>query len=107
MKHRNRPSEHNGIVQELAVEAIRGGADMIEVEYDEGFEEVYIRKDNIALGIDRFNASSPEAALLRNDLYDLAEKKQRIVIDKEEYELHARIFDSFGEDAFRVQLRKF
>lgn len=59
MKHRNRPSEHNGIVQELAVEAIRGGADMIEVEYDEGYEEVYIRKDNIALGIDRFNASSP------------------------------------------------
>ena len=106
MKHRNRPAEHNSIIQELAVEAIRGGADMIEVEYDEGYEEVYIRKDNIALGIDRFNASSPDAALLRKDLYDLAKKKRRIVIGKEEYELHARIYDSFGEDVFRVQLRK-
>jgi hypothetical protein len=105
MKQRKH-SEHNSIVQELAVEAIRGGAAMIEVEYDEGYEEVYIRKDNLALGIGRFKSSSPEANFLRKELYDLVRKKQRIVIDKEEYELRARIYDSFGEDAFRVQLRK-
>jgi hypothetical protein len=106
MKHRSKRSEHNSIVQEFAVEAIRGGADMIEVEYDEGYEEVYIRKDNLALGIDRFKASSSEASLLRKELYGLAKKKRRIVIDNEEYELRALIYDSFGEDAFRVQLRK-
>jgi hypothetical protein len=55
-------------------EAIRGGADMIEVEYDEGYEEVYIRRDNVALGKDRLNASSPEAAFLRKELYALGKR---------------------------------
>jgi hypothetical protein len=67
---------------------------------------VYIRKGNVALGIDRFKASSPEAAFLRKELYDLVKKKRRIVVDSKEYELRARIYDSFGEDAFRVRLRK-
>jgi hypothetical protein len=86
--------------------AIRCGADMIAVEYDEGFEEVYIRKDNLALGIDRYKATSSLASLLRKELYALAKRKRRIVLENEEYELRARIYDSFGEDAFRVQLRK-
>ena len=103
MKHRSRRTEHKGIVEGLAAEAIRCGGDMIEVEYDEGYEEVYIRKDNIGLGT-RFKAS--EGDLLRKELYDLAKKKRRIVVDNEEYELRARIYDSFGEDAFRVQWRR-
>jgi len=106
MTNHSRHTQQKSIVHEIAVEAIRGGADMIEVEYDEGYEEAYIRKDNVALGIDRFNASSPEAAFLRKELYDLVKKKRRIVVDNKEYELRARIYDSFGEDAFRVQLRK-
>ena len=36
----------------------------------------------------------------------LAKKERRIVVDNKEYELRARIYDSFGEDAFRVRLRK-
>ena len=48
MTNYSRHTQQKSIVQELAVEAIRGGADMIEVEYDEGYEEVYIRKDNVA-----------------------------------------------------------
>ena len=103
MKHRSKRSEHNSIVQELAVEAIRCGADMIEIEYDEGYEEVYIRKDNIGLGT-RFKGS--EGDLLRKELYGLAKKKQRMLVDNLEYELRARIYDSFGEDAFQVQWRR-
>jgi len=106
MTNYSRHTQQKSIVQGLVTEAIRGGADMIEVEYDEGYEEVYIRKDNVALGTDRFNASSSEAAFLRKELYDLAKKKRRIVVGDKEYELRARIYDSFGEDAFRVQLRK-
>ena len=106
MTNYSRHTQQKSIVQELVAEAIRAGADMIEVEYDEGYEEVYIRKDNIALGINRFNSSSPEATFLRKELYDLAKKKRRIVVDNKEYELRARIYESFGEDAFRVQLRK-
>jgi len=29
-----------------------------------------------------------------------------MIIDNVAYELRARIFDSFGEDAFRVELRR-
>jgi hypothetical protein len=103
MKHRSKRSEHNSIVQELVAEAIRCGADMIEVEYDEGYEEVYIRKDNIGLGT-RFKGS--EGDLLRKELYGLAKKKRRMLVDNVEYELRARIYDSFGEDAFQVQWRR-
>jgi hypothetical protein len=106
MTNHSRHTEQKSIVQEFAAEAIRAGADMIEVQYDEGYEEVYIRKDNLALGIDSFKASSSEASLLRKELYGLAKKKPRIVVDNEEYELRTRIYDSFGEDAFRLQLRK-
>jgi hypothetical protein len=74
MKQPSKHSEHHSIVQELAMEAIRGGADMIEVEYEEGYEEVYIRKDNLALGIDRIKTSSPDAAFLRRELYGLAKR---------------------------------
>jgi hypothetical protein len=103
MKHRSKRSELNSIVQEFAVEAIRCGADMIEVEYDEGYEEVYTRKDNIGFGT-RFKGS--ESDLLRKELYGLAKKKRRMVVDNVEYELRARIYDSFGEDAFQVQWRR-
>lgn len=56
--------------------------------------------------VQELKSSSPEAAFLRKELYGLAKKKRRIAVDNEEYELRARIYDSFGEDAFRVQLRK-
>ena len=106
MTNHSRHTQQKGIVQGLVAEVIRCGAEMIEVEYDEGYEEVYIRKDNIGLGIDRFKASSLKAIYLRKELYGLAKKKRRIVVDNKEYELRARIYDSFGEDAFRVQMRK-
>ena len=65
MKQRKKRREQIGILEGLAAEAIRCGADMIEVEYDEGYEEVYIRKGNIGLGT-RFKGS--EGNLLRKEL---------------------------------------
>jgi hypothetical protein len=103
MKQRKKRREQIGILEGLAAEAIRCGADMIEVEYDEGYEEVYIRKGNIGLGT-RFKGS--EGDLLRKALYGLAKKKRRMGVDNVEYELRARVYDSFGEDAFQVQWRR-
>ena len=45
MTNHSRHTQQKGVVQGLVAEAIRCGADMIEVEYDESYEEVYIRKD--------------------------------------------------------------
>ena len=63
-------------------------------------------KSAFGWGIASLASSSPEAKSLRHELYALAKKKQRVKIDELTYELRARIFDSFGEDAFRVELRR-
>ena len=103
MTNHSRHTQPKSIVHEIAVEAIRAGADMIEVEYDEGYEEVYIRKDNIGLGT-RLKGSDGD--LLRKELYGLAKKKRRIMVDNVEYELRVRVYESFGEDAFQVKWRR-
>jgi hypothetical protein len=106
MKRSQKHRKQRGVLLELGAEAIRCGADMIEVEYDEGCEEVYVRKDNVGITVARLKSSSRQALLLRKELYSLVKKKQRIAIDNELYELRARVYDSFGEDAFQVQLRR-
>lgn len=105
MKRLKKHGEHD-VIKALAAEAIRCGADMIEVEYDEGYEEVYIRKDNVGVSIDRFEASSSQGLFLQKELYGLVKKKQRITVNNVEYELRARVYESFGEDAFQVRLRR-
>ena len=51
-------------------------------------------------------SSSPQAASLHAELYALTKKKRSMIIDNLTYDLRARIFDSFGEDAFRMELRR-
>jgi hypothetical protein len=94
------------ILEPLLAKAISLGADQLEVEYKDRCEEVFAVKSGFGLGIANFRSSSPEAQSLRNELYALAKKKQRVKIDEHTYELRTRIFDSFGEDAFRVELRR-
>jgi hypothetical protein len=98
--------EKRAILEKLAAQAIRLGADQLEVEYKDGCEEVFAMKSGFGWGIAGIRSSSPEAQSLRNELYALAKKKERVKIDEHLYELPARIFDSFGEDAFRVELRR-
>jgi hypothetical protein len=94
------------ILEPLLAKAISFGADYLEVEYKDRSEEVFALKSGVGVGIASFRSSSPEAESLRNELYALAKKRQRVKIDEHTYELRARIFDSFGEDAFHVELRR-
>jgi hypothetical protein len=94
------------LLEPLLAKAISLGAGELEIEYKGRCEEVFAMKSGFGLGIANFRSSSPEAQSLRNELYALAKKKQRVKIDEHTYELRARIFDSFGEDAFRVELRR-
>ena len=106
MTNHSRHTEQKNIVQELVVKAIRHGGDMLEVEYKDHYEEVFVMRNGIGFGIARFKSSTTQGAVLRKQLYDLAKKKRRVVVDNAEYELRAHIYGSFGEDAFRVQLQK-
>jgi len=94
------------ILERLATEAVRLGFDTLEVEYRDGFEEVCGLKDGIGSGIARFRSSSPEGAALRRELYGNLKKPQRVALDDAEFSLRCRVWDSFGEAAFRVTLHR-
>ncbi len=97
---------HESIVERLAVEAIRHGANLLDIEYKEGYEDVVAARGGVGYGIARFRSSSPEAITLREELHRIAKRKHRITVDGCQYELRGSVYESFGEDAFRVQLRR-
>jgi hypothetical protein len=88
------------IVDDVVTEAIRLGAGGVEVEYKDGYEQVFATQGNFGYGIASFRSSSPKAVALRKELYRLAKRKRRVAVDGIEYELRCAVFDSFGEDAF-------
>jgi hypothetical protein len=94
------------IVDDVVTQAIRLGAGAIEVEYKDRYEWVFATQGSFGYGIARFRSLSPEAVALRKELYRLARRRRRIVVDEYKYELRCDVFDSFGEDAFRVELRR-
>jgi hypothetical protein len=94
------------IVEQLAAQAIRLGADTLEVEYKDGYEEVLAAQGGLGYGIAQFRSSSREAVSLRKELYGITKQRRRLTVDNCEYELRGRVYESFGEDAFRVELRR-
>jgi hypothetical protein len=94
------------IVERLATEAIRRGAELLEVEYKAGYEEVFAVNGEVGQGSARLPSSSQEAVSLREELYRIVKKKLRIAVDESQYEVRGSVYDSFGEDAFRLALRR-
>ena len=94
------------VVERLAAEAIRLGADFLDVEYKDGYEEVFAAQGGVGHGIARFPSSSPEAVTLREELHRIAKQTRRIAVGGSQYELRGSVYDSFGEDAFQVRLRR-
>ncbi len=100
-------SERKSIVDELVSAVIRLGVSTLDIEYKDGYEEVFaVTGGGIGCGIARFRSSSREAVGLRTELYSLTKKKRRVRIGDCEYELRSRVYESFGEDAFRVDVRR-
>lgn len=99
-------SESTSQVEQLASAAIRLGADALAIEYKDGEESVVAMKGGIGHEIARLPSRSREAALLRDELHAIARRKRRLIVGDGEYELRGRVYESFGEDAFRVDLRR-
>ncbi len=81
-------------------------APLPDIEYKEGYEDVVAAQGGVGYGIARFRSSSPEAITLREELHRIAKRKHRITVDGCQYELRGSVYESFGEGAFRVQLRR-
>lgn len=94
------------VLEGLAERALSLGADTLEVEYRDGHEEVVAMKGNVGVGIAQFPSNQPTAGRLRAELYALTSRKRRTIVAGHEVEMRAREYDSFGESAFSVELRR-
>ena len=90
-------------LERLVPEALRLGADALEVEYRHGYEEVVAMSGCVGAAIASLRSGSSEAALLRDELNVLVRRKRRLTVGGDAYELQARAFESFGERAYRVE----
>lgn len=106
VSHLEMALKQKSIVERLAAEAVRLGVDELEIEYKDGYEEVVAPVGSIGFGIARFRSSGRQARSLREELYGMAKKKRRVIIGGSEYNVRARVYESFGENAFRLQLRR-
>jgi repressor LexA len=92
------------LLESLCAHALSLGADSIEVEYEDGSEWVYARKENTGISIASYPSSSAEAKDLRQNLYSHVRKPLRTVLLGQPCVLKVRVFDSFGENAFEVAI---
>ena len=99
--------DSQSILLELLASAIESGADELEVEYKDGFEEVYAMRGGTGFSIAMLESRSEEASRLREELYAMRrKKKERLSLAGAEYDFRVIVYDSFGEDAFRVKIKR-
>ena len=99
-------SSPDHILARLVFDALQHGADELDIEYKDGREEVFAVKGAMGLGIASLDSSGEEATTLRKQLYAVVRKGKTIRVQRARYRLTATVYDSFGEDAFRVTIRR-
>jgi hypothetical protein len=97
--------EPDDVLGQLVAKAVAYGADRLEIEYKDGHEQVCAMKGSFGVGIARFPSLSDEARCLRAHLHAIRRKGRRITTDAGDFLLRASTYDSFGETAYRVQIR--
>jgi len=101
-----RRTESNDILLELVAKTLAVGAYEMQVEYEDRKEHVFAFQEGVGFGIASLDASSEEARALREALYQIRRKQKIVTIEGVKYRLRARIYESFGEDVFRVTIKK-
>jgi len=98
--------DEKSALRELVFEAVRVGADFIEMEYKDGYEEICFMKGGPDFGSGSgfaLKSSSDQAKALRGELWTLRGKKSRVTLGVVQYRLSVSTYDSFGETAFRAK----
>jgi hypothetical protein len=88
----------------IVTQVLSAGATEFEVEYKDGHEEICVMRGPIGFGIASLRSSSDEAQELRAQLYAAKKKRKKLAVADMNYVLVVEVFDSFGEDAFRVAI---
>jgi hypothetical protein len=97
-------SKPKTLLEDLCEHALSCGAESLEVEYEDRREWVFARKGDIAFATASFASSSRNAKELRENLYAARKKPVRTAIGGRVWILKVSVYDSFGEDAFRVRI---
>lgn len=97
-----KPSDKTGLLTHVLTKVLAAGASAFEVEYKDRYERVFALNGPLGVGVAEFRSGTAEAAALRRELYALRGKGKKITVSGVEYLLRVEVFDSFGEDAFRV-----
>lgn len=92
------------LLEGLSGHALALGAQSISVEHKDRREWVFANIASTGIGIANYASSSADAKELRANLYAAAKKPMRVIIRGQVYILKVRIFQSFLEDAFEVQI---
>ena len=92
-------------VTEWLIKAIKLDCDGLEVEYRGGYEEITAMKGNFGFGIGQIKSGSRKAATLRDELWSLRNRTKRIEVGGTVYKARVHAFESFGETAYRIEIR--
>ena len=92
------------LLEGLCGHALSLGAQSIGVEYKDRREWVFAYRGGTGVAIANYASSGGDAKELRADLAAAARKPVRTVIGGQVCTLKARVFESFGEDAFEVTI---
>ena len=102
----NKASSSDDLLAGLVTQAVQLGADELEIEYKDGFEEVCAMKNGMGFGIASLDSSSDEACDLRERLCAIGSKGATISAGGANFVLKVSTYDSFGEDVYRVRIKK-
>ena len=87
----------------LIRKAIDINAEMITIEYRDGFEEITAYSGNLGVTIDTIKSNSKESESLFEEITKIKRKK-RIKIGQHKVLLKISSYDNFGEAAYEVRI---
>jgi hypothetical protein len=90
----------------FVTKAIDLGATEIEVEYESGWEHIFAVGEHSGVEIATLKSSGKEARALRETLCDINEQPRKMMVGGSEYALTVQIHQSFGEDVYRITIKR-
>jgi len=97
-------SRRETLLEGLCGHALSLGADSVEVERKDGREWVFAFKGDTGFSIASYNSSSTDGKELLQNLYAAAKKPVRTALGGRAFVIKVRVFESFGENAFKVTM---
>jgi len=91
------------IFEEIIKRAIENNAEILTIEYRDGFEEITAYSGGMGVTIDTIKSSSKESELLFEEIRKI-KKINRIKIGKYEVMLKISSYDNFGETAYEIKI---